>query len=74
MKSKPKNSDAYHAPLKLGDSSTRTVGCRHTNPDICAKNSMQNVCAFVRSDGICLAPPASWKKQFVKLKALDLKV
>ena len=30
---------------------------------------MPKVCAFVRADGICLAPPMSWKKQFLKLKA-----
>ena len=61
------NSKAFHAALVEGDSPDRTVGCRHTNPDICAKNHLQGVCAFVRSDGMCLAPPASWKRQFAKL-------
>jgi hypothetical protein len=60
---------AFHEPLKEGDTLTQTVGCRHTNPNICSKNSMENVCAFVRRDGLCLAPPLSWKKQFVKLQA-----
>ena len=32
---------------------------------------MPTVCAFVRSDNICLAPPASWPKQFQKLKQAD---
>lgn len=59
---------AFHFPLKHDDSSEKTVGCRHTNPAICAKNSLSNVCAFVRHDGMCMAPPVSWKKQFLKLK------
>lgn len=63
-----KNSNAYHAPLNLDDTEKQTVGCRHTQPAICSKNSLVNVCAFVRKDGMCLAPPASWKKQYHKLK------
>ena len=63
-----RNDNAFHAPLKQKDTPDRTVGCRHTNPDICAKNRLPNVCAFVRPDGFCLSPPQSWKKQFVKLK------
>lgn len=62
-----KNVNSFHAPLNDGDTDKQTVGCRHTNPDICAKNAMPNVCAFVRSDGVCMAPPASWKKQYFKL-------
>lgn len=58
----------FHAPLKSEDSEKETVGCRHTNPDICAKHSLFDVCAFVREDGICKAPPKSWPKQFQKLK------
>jgi hypothetical protein len=30
---------------------------------------MPKVCAFVRADGMCLAPSQPWKKQFFKLKA-----
>lgn len=60
----------HHLPLELGDTESRTVGCRHTNPDICAKHSLEAVCAFARSDGICVAPPASWPKQFRKLKSV----
>jgi len=54
----------FRAPLQAGDSPTVTVGCRHTNPDICRKHGMPSVCAFVREDGKCYAPPASWPKQF----------
>lgn len=58
----------FHAPLQDGDTVEMTVGCRHTNPDICRNNSMPNVCAFVRDDGYCHAPPKSWPKQYEKLK------
>ena len=64
-----KNPNAFHAPLKPNDTAAQTVGCRHTQPVICAKNSMPKVCAFARADGMCLAPPVSWKKQFLKLKS-----
>ena len=63
----------FHAPLEPTDSATQTVGCRHTNPDICAKNGMPSVCALVRSDGLCLAPPLSWPKQYQKLLQLQVK-
>jgi len=63
-----RNTNAFHAPLQANDSEDKTAGCRHTQPAICAKNSMPKVCAFVRADGMCLAPPMSWKKQFFKLK------
>ena len=65
-----RNDEAFHAPLKPHDSEHQTVGCRHTNPDICAKNRTPKICAFVRSDQICKCPPQSWKKQFAKLKSL----
>ena len=60
----------FHEPLEEQDTKTQTVGCRRTNPDICAKHSMHSVCAFVRADGMCLAPPTSWPKQFEKLVQL----
>lgn len=63
-----RNENAFHAPLKEEDTETQTVGCRHTNPDICAKNQLPGKCAFVTSDGMCYAPPRSWPKQFKKLK------
>jgi len=59
----------YHLPLEPVDTELRTIGCRHTNSDICAKHSLETVCAFARADGMCLSPPASWAKQFQKLKA-----
>jgi hypothetical protein len=68
-----RNEKAFHAPLHWKDTKKQTFGCRHTNPDICAKNSMPKVCAFVRADGMCLAPPLSWEKQFLKLKAGNAK-
>jgi hypothetical protein len=64
-------SNAFHAPLHEVDTETTTLGCRHTNPDICAKNQMPKVCAFVRVDGMCTAPPASWPKQFRRLQLLQ---
>ncbi len=57
----------HHLPLLPGDSEAETVGCRHTNPQICAKHSMPAVCAFVRADGVCKSPPASWKKRHAAL-------
>ena len=64
-----KQSLRFHEPLLPGDTEKQTVGCRHTNPDICAKNAMPAVCAFARADNMCLAPPATWSKQFHKLRA-----
>jgi len=64
-----RNDSAYHAPLHPVDTELKTKGCRHTNPDICAKNRMPKVCAFVRSDNMCFTPPISWPRQYKKLKA-----
>ena len=58
----------FHLPLQPGDSEAQTVGCRQTVPVNCARHSMEEVCAFVRRDGICLAPPGSWPKQFKNLQ------
>jgi hypothetical protein len=66
--SRNKQKIAFSAPLNPNDSEVQTQGCRHTNPDICSANSMENVCAFSRDDGICKKPSASWKKQYNKLK------
>ena len=63
------NKAAFHAPLNKLDTEKQTYGCRHTNPDICAKHYMPNICAFARSDKVCLCPPVSWPKQYQKLKA-----
>jgi hypothetical protein len=63
------NKAAFHAPLNDLDTEKETYGCRHTNPDICAKHHMPKVCAFARGDNICLAPPISRPKQFQKLNS-----
>ncbi|MBI5528554.1 MAG: hypothetical protein HY897_19660 [Deltaproteobacteria bacterium] len=60
----PDHPSRAHAPLQPGDQADRTVGCRQTQPGCCGRNSLPTVCAFVRSDGICLAPPTSWKRQY----------
>ena len=56
------------APLNSQDSPRQTYGCRHRNPNNCASNSMENVCAFVTVDNICLKPPAGWPKQYKTLQ------
>jgi hypothetical protein len=55
------------APLQPGDRADRTVGCRQSQPNCCGRHSLPSVCAFARADGICLAPPTSWKRQFAAL-------
>jgi hypothetical protein len=59
-----------HEPLREGDTNKQTVGCRHTSPDICSKNLLVNVCAFARTDGMCMSPPARWSKQYERLLQL----
>ena len=68
MTSLRNNAAAAHAPLHPEDTVEHTIGCRHTEPVVCGKNCMPNVCAFVRQDGMCLSPPMSWSRQFKKLK------
>jgi hypothetical protein len=68
-----RNPNAFHAPLDPDDTEKETRGCRHTNPDICAKNRIPNKCAFVTKDGMCYAPPTSWPKQFRKLQEANKK-
>lgn len=58
----------FHEPLLPEESETQTVGCRHTNPHACSKHSLRRVCAFVREDGLCLAPRRTWPAQYRKLK------
>ena len=53
--------------LDAQDSEAQTVGCRHSNPAICANNATPGKCAFARSDNLCLLPPRSWKKIFSEL-------
>ncbi|WP_101908557.1 hypothetical protein [Marasmitruncus massiliensis] len=57
----------FNSPLKTNDTPFQTIGCRHTNPDICGSNGLANICAFSREDGICRKPSSAWKKQFAKL-------
>jgi len=57
-----------NAVLKSQDSPYQTYGCRHYNPNICKNNGMENICAFVRADTICLKPPISWTKQYKIIK------
>ena len=66
-----KEKRVFWQPLKDGDTAEQTIGCRHTHPDNCRNNGLERVCAFVRTDGICYHPPASWAKQFVILKERD---
>ena len=56
-----------NAALKPQDSPCQTYGCRYHNPDNCANNAMENICAFVKADKICKQPPKSWAKQYEKL-------
>ena len=55
-------------PLKPQDSPHQTYGCRCQKPNNCMNNSMENICAFVRANNICLKPPQSWAKQYEKLR------
>ena len=55
------------APLNSQDSPHQTYGCRCRTYQNCASNSMENVCAFVTADTICLKPPAGWARQYKKL-------
>ena len=62
-----KRSTRFHEPLRHGDSEKQTVGCRLTNPKSCGRNSLKGICAFARTDGMCLSPPKSWPKKFARL-------
>ena len=58
------------APLNSQDSPHQTYGCRCRTHQNCASNSMENVCAFVTADTICLKPPTGWAKQYENLLVL----
>ena len=58
---------APSASLNPQDSPCQTYGCRYRIPNNCARNSMENVCAFVTADNICLKPPTGWARQYEKL-------
>lgn len=59
--------DVFQAPLRPGDTDKQTIGCRHNKPMFCAKNRLPKICAFVRTDGVCLNPPRGWRGQYRKL-------
>ena len=42
----------FKAPLQPGDTADVTVGCRANNPDICANNGLEGICAFSSDDNI----------------------
>lgn len=54
----------FSAPLCDLDTEFQTYGCRQSNPEICKKNGLENVCAFVTEDGVCRSPSRSWAKQY----------
>jgi hypothetical protein len=54
----------YNEPLHSKDAENMTFGCRQTKPENCGKNSLRDICAFVREDNTCLAPPNKWRKKF----------
>jgi len=58
------------ASLNPQDSPCQTYGCRHRYPNNCSRNSMENICAFVTADNICLKPPSHWARQYEKLLVL----
>ena len=59
---------AFSEALNPLDTEAQTYGCRANNPDICANNGLEGVCAFVSKDCICKKPSRAWKKQYNKLK------
>ena len=54
-------------PLQEGETEEKTLGCRYSRPDICARHSLPKICAFVTKDGVCYEPPNSWNKLYQKL-------
>jgi hypothetical protein len=65
--SKAAQTQRSREPLNDADTEAVTVGCRHGRPLVCAKNAMPTVCALVRDDGMCLAPPKNWSKRYRRL-------
>lgn len=57
----------FNAPLNEMDTEIQTYGCRANNSEICANNSIVNVCAFTSEDCICKKTSRAWKKQYHKL-------
>ena len=59
----------FNAPLNEKDSELQTLGCRANNPDICANNGLEGLCAFASTDGICKKPSRAWKKKYMQLSS-----
>ena len=57
-----------NSPLNELDTEEQTFGCRANNPNICANNDLQNICAFASADHICKRPSRAWKKKYLELK------
>ena len=53
-KGSTKQAQRFHEPLVVGDTEKQTVGCRHTNPGICAKNARMTV---IESNLVARASP-----------------
>ncbi len=61
----------FNEKLNKEDKEDQTFGCRQRNPDICSNNGLENICAFASKDCICKRPSRAWKKQYLKLKAIE---
>ncbi len=58
-----------NSPLHPEDNLQQTYGCRYYNPSICKNIDLEEVCAFVRNDRVCVKPPKSWKKRYLNFLA-----
>jgi hypothetical protein len=54
----------FDPPVQPGETDAQTIGCKHSNKLNCGRNGMPKVCALVREDGMCLAPPSSWVRYY----------
>ncbi len=52
----------FSESINEGDVKSTTWVCRHTNPDICGKNSIPGIYAFTTYDCICRKPSRAWRK------------
>ena len=57
----------HNRPLEDGETLERTIGCRRSNPLICKNHSIPDLCAFIRTDNICMSPPNNWKGLYKQL-------
>jgi hypothetical protein len=62
------NRDAPNKPLHPRDTPLETFECRRAEPIYCKNYRLPKVCAWVRSDKMCLCPPVGWEKRFAVLK------